>query len=229
MLDSPSTPGMIRGMSSENDSREPEPDELQNAWDADDPRRQRDPFAPPSDPCECFCLHCHRTFMSDRIWFQKVKGGDSLEGFWMCPTANCGGAGFTFDIFPTDPNHPANNGWFDSDESGERSWEDEDDEFEDSFEDDGECEYDPAETGYKMLDEWSADDDDLDGEEWKFGLQPGQRPEPSKPAWLIEEEKKFDQPDQRPRELDWTENEKKKKDRGGGEYHGPFSEDDIPF
>src|SRR5689334_22020097 len=67
------------------------------AWDADDPRRQHDQFAPPAEPCECWCLHCRRTFMSDEIWLQRITGGKhKFEGFWMCPTPNCGGAGFTF-------------------------------------------------------------------------------------------------------------------------------------
>jgi hypothetical protein len=81
-------------------------------WDADDPRRQQDQMAPPTEPCECYCLHCGRTFMSDQIWFQRVVGDKAgFEGFWMCPTPNCSGAGFTFDIFPTDPDHPENAGW----------------------------------------------------------------------------------------------------------------------
>src|SRR4051812_40245242 len=72
----------------------------------------RDPMGPPDVPCECYCLHCGRTFMSDRMWFQRVIGArDGFRGFWMCPTPNCGGAGFCFDIFPTDPDHPANEGW----------------------------------------------------------------------------------------------------------------------
>src|SRR6202042_1514012 len=46
-----------------------------------------DNFAPPKDPCECYCLHCGRVFMSDQIWFQKVIGArDGFPGFWMCPT-----------------------------------------------------------------------------------------------------------------------------------------------
>src|SRR3954468_19489206 len=71
-----------------------------------------DPMRPPKDPCECWCMHCRRTFMSTEIWFQRVlndPGG--FKGFWMCPTPNCGGAGFNFDIFPTDPEHPANKEW----------------------------------------------------------------------------------------------------------------------
>src|SRR5206468_3477256 len=95
-------------------------------WDADDPRRQNDQMAPPAEPCECYCLHCGRTFMSDGIWFQRViNAKDGFPGFWMCPTPNCSGAGFGFDIFPTDPDHSANEGW--SDDDG-------DDEFDDDVE-----------------------------------------------------------------------------------------------
>src|SRR5687768_12625206 len=131
------------------------------AWDADDERRQHDQMAPPRNACECYCLHCNRTFMSDQMWFQKViNAKDGFEGFWMCPTPNCGGAGFTFDIFPTDPDHPANAGW--------HSFDDDDDE------EDSEGDYDPDEAKYKELDDELADDDhdDIEGEEWKYGLVP---------------------------------------------------------
>src|SRR5688572_6266245 len=37
-----------------------------------DPRD--DPMAPPRESCECYCLHCQRTFMSDEMWFQRVIG-----------------------------------------------------------------------------------------------------------------------------------------------------------
>src|SRR5947207_9365310 len=97
-----------------------------------DPRT--DPMAPPPEPCECYCLHCGRTFLSDGMWFQRVVNAkDGFPGFWMCPTPNCSGAGFCFDIFPTDPNHPANEGWFDGsddeDDDGEDYDPDEDDEL----------------------------------------------------------------------------------------------------
>jgi hypothetical protein len=202
--------------------RDEDADGGEEAWDANDARRQKDQFAPPMEPCECYCLHCHRTFMSDAIWFQKIKGGrGSLEGFWMCPTPNCGGAGFTFDIFPVDPDHPANAGWFYTDDDEEIPWDDDEEAAEFVAEEiQPETEYDPAEPGYNMMEEWFDDDDDLEGEEWKHGLEPGQRPDSSKPDWVIEEEKKYDQPDRRPREIDWTESESK---RGG------FNEDDIPF
>src|SRR4051794_39879082 len=63
-------------------------------WDADDERRRADCFAPPKDPVECYCLHCQRTFMSDQMWFQRIvgRGKGEMDGFWMCPTNNCGGA-----------------------------------------------------------------------------------------------------------------------------------------
>jgi hypothetical protein len=200
----------------------------------------RDPMAPPQDPCECWCLHCGRTFMSDQIWFQRVIGDpDGFAGFWMCPTPNCSGAGFTFDIFPTDP---ANEGWHsDGDDDGGTN-----EEVETNFElpdtDDPNADYDPAEPKYKQLDQsidGEVDDDDLDGEEWKHGLQPGQRPA-AKPAakpsaspsdkaredWE-QEQRKYDQPDQRPRVLDWSHPNRRAgdPDRGGQ----PFRDDDIPF
>ena len=137
-------------------------------------------FAPPPVPVECFCMHCHRTFMSDQMWLQKaVNGGEGFDGFWMCPTPNCSGAGFTFDIFPTDPGHPANDGWFNDEEEDEetrasRDWNWEEEEFSEEMIEDGETEseWDPEETQYKMLDEMSADDDDMEGEEWKHGIEP---------------------------------------------------------
>src|SRR3954468_20532647 len=126
-------------------------------WDADDERRRDDCFAPPKEPCECWCLHCRRVFMSDEIWFQRVVNDpQGFPGFWMCPTPNCGGAGFTFDIFPTDPAHPANAGWhsfheFDDHDEGEGG----------EWEPDGiEAEYDPDEAKYKALDEMGGGDDD---------------------------------------------------------------------
>ena len=172
-----------------------------------------DPMAPPKEPCECSCLHCGRVFMSDQIWFQPVIGDPSgFEGFWMCPTPNCGGAGFTFDIFPTDPDHPANDGWCYVDEECD------DDEEAETSED-----WDPEESKYQAFEEEEEDADDLEGEEWKHGLAPGERPEPE---WVAEarrqreeEERKYDEPDRRPREVIW-------KPREGGL---DFDADDIPF
>jgi hypothetical protein len=212
------------------------------AWDAHDPRRQEDQFAPPTEPCDCRCLHCHRTFSSNLIWFQKINGArDGLDGFWMCPTPNCGGAGFTFDIFPTDPTHPANAGWTysddDEEEEAEGTWDDETGDFlagGGGGAEEPDKDYDPDETKYKELDDlWGDgdDDDDLEGEEWKYGLQPGERPEmPMSEEARREreaEERKYDLPDERPRELDWTNREE---DQGpSGKPSGDWRDDDIPF
>jgi hypothetical protein len=186
---------------------------------SDDPRR--DPMAPPDEPCECWCLHCRRTFMSDQIWFQRViNDPDGFPGFWMCPTPNCGGAGFTFDIFPTDPNHPANEGWSTDDDE-------EQEDYEEVFEvvNDPDAEWDPEESEYQG----GEDDEDMEGEEWKYGLQPGERPE-ADPRWdearraWEEEQRKYDEPDQRPRELDWSDRPSRRLPADQ-----EFREDDIPF
>ncbi len=197
--------------------------------DAGDQQR-RDCFAPPQEPCECYCLHCNRVFMSDGIWFQKViNSRDGFAGFWMCPTPNCSGAGFTFDIFPTDPHHPANQGWSDSGEA-EGVFLDEDDDEEESTE-----EYDPAEPKYAELDEvFGDDDDDLEGEEWKHGLEPGERP--PEPPWVAnarreweEQQKKYDWPDERPRVIDWADRQNEMPPQGDDGPPGEIGESDIPF
>jgi hypothetical protein len=190
-------------------------DSAETSWDANDPRRQHDQMAPPAEPCECYCLHCGRVFMSDQMWLQRIIGGrDGFDGFWMCPTANCDGAGFTFDIFPTDPDHPANAGWYDDDEV--EYDEESEDEFAEEFHDVPASEWDPDESQYEG-------DDDIEGEEWKFGLPPGAEAPAEK--WSAgrkeweEEQKKYDEPDTRPREVDWTNRD----------TPGNFSDDDIPF
>jgi hypothetical protein len=194
------------------------------------PDKSSDCFAPPKEPCECYCLHCHRVFMSDGMWFQKViNSQDGFDGFWMCPTPNCDGAGFTFDIFPTDPAHPANEGWTD----------DEDEEFFDDLEDqeNHSDEYDPAEPKYAALDEQFGDDDDddIEGEEWKHGLAPGERP--PEPPWVAEarqrweeEQKRYDSPDERPRVVDWADRPNLPPRLSGPPgSDGEINEDDIPF
>jgi hypothetical protein len=176
----------------------------------------RDPFGPPEGPCECFCLHCRRIFMSDGMWFQSViNSKDGFPGFWMCPTPNCGGAGFTMDIFPTDPDHPANAGWHSSDDS----------EDEESGDDE---EWDPAESKYSEDDDEEFEDEDIEGEEWKYGQSPAELsadPPPETPAMQAarrereEEEKRYDMPDERPRVVDWSNREDPP----------PMNMDDIPF
>lgn len=189
----------------------------------------RDCMAPPEVPCECYCLHCGRVFMSDGIWFQRVIGArDGFDGFWMCPTPNCSGAGFTFDIFPTDPDHPANAGWvsFD-DEEGEEEWDSEIDLPADDTK--PVAEYDPDEPYYTALDE--MEDDDIEGEEWKHGLPPGEQaaveppPPGMEPRNQTEEEALYNAPDRRPRELDWSNRPDPPASSKGVEGW----DDDIPF
>jgi hypothetical protein len=157
--------------------------------------------------------------MSDGMWFQKViNSKDGFKGFWMCPTPNCDGAGFTFDIFPTDPDHPANDGWVDDED-----FVDDDDNSESG------AEYDPAEPHYAELDEIYGDeeDDDLEGEEWKHGLEPGERP--AEPPWVAEarerweqEQARYEGPDTRPKFQDWS-------NLPDPPPSSSIGEDDIPF
>jgi hypothetical protein len=196
-----------------------------------------DALAPPREPCECYCLHCNRVFMSHQMWFQRViNARDGFDGFWMCPTPNCDGAGFQFDIFPTDPAHPANEGWV---EFGEDDEESEDEqaayaEYDDT--DEGEAsikEYDPTETHYRQFDELLDDepDEDIEGEEWKYGLEPGavspHESSSTREARLRweQEQKRYDEPDQRPRVVDWGDRE----DHRPPFPPGALNEDDIPF
>jgi hypothetical protein len=202
-----------------------------------------DPMGPPTEPCECWCMHCRRTFLSSEMWFQRViNDPQGFKGFWMCPTPNCGGAGFTFDIFPTDPDHPANAGWHYEEDDDEDDDEDAEvydpdaDELPDEAEiAEAESDWDPGELKWRALDEELGPeaDEDIEGEEWKHGLQPGERP--PEPDWMEqarreqeEEERKYDEPDRRPREVDWKDRDDRTRPphHTGGEG---ITDDDIPF
>jgi hypothetical protein len=177
---------------------------------------------------------CRRTFMSTEMWFQRVLNDPAgFNGFWMCPTPNCGGAGFNFEIFPTDPDHPANTGSVNSDDADDDDLDESEcrDEYPVELEAvDADGEWDPDETKWKELDDFFGgdedDDDDIEGEEWKYGLQPGERPSASESAdeaqfeEFDEDDRRYDEPDRRPREVDWSDRE----DRSG-----KWNEDDIPF
>lgn len=63
------------------------------------PEAWEDPFRPPEDPCRVRCLHCGMEYDSTKILWQASPDG---AGFWRCPTKDCGGSGFNFDIFPVD-------------------------------------------------------------------------------------------------------------------------------
>ena len=93
----------------------------------------RDHFAPPNTAVLVGCLHCREIYESYLIWFDESRGGpkttDGREGFWTCPTEGCGGIGFTFDIWPVDPDYL-------DEETGEPLWTD------DGSEDDDEDDWD---------------------------------------------------------------------------------------
>ena len=166
------------------------------------------------------------------MWFQRVTGAkDGFDGFWMCPTPNCDGAGFTFDIFPTDPDHPANEGWHSFDDDDE---EDEEGEWtEDEDLDDPAEEWDPEEGKYSALDDWPDEEDDIEGEEWKLGLAPGERPPVEAPPPGVaprtreEQDALYDEPDRRPRELDWSDRDEHPPRNGGPDELS--DQTDLPF
>src|SRR5205085_666033 len=74
--------------------------------------------------------------------------------------------------------------------------------------DDNEPEWDPTESEYQDIGA-EEEEDDLEGEEWKYGLEPGERVEPEWAADAQKEweqdQKRYDEPDQRAREVDWSE------------------------
>lgn len=64
-----------------------------------------DPFAPPDTPTLVQCVHCGREYESYLIHWVEADPDDSVDGFWCCPTPNCDGKGFLFDILPVDPDY----------------------------------------------------------------------------------------------------------------------------
>ena len=85
-------------------------------YDSLDPKG--DPFGPPEVSIEVGCLHCGETYDSYLIEWRVETGADNKQhGFWCCPTPGCGGRGFGFDIFPTDPEYrDERGGWVSCDD-----------------------------------------------------------------------------------------------------------------
>jgi hypothetical protein len=75
----------------------------------DDIQRGRKDFPPPAISTRVQCIHCGQTYDSYLIQFVPHAGPDG-RGVWRCPTPQCDGAGFMFDIWPTDPNWIDENG-----------------------------------------------------------------------------------------------------------------------
>lgn len=80
-----------------------------------------DPFHPPATPTLVGCLHCRQVYESYLIeWRLEPDADGQLRGWWCCPTAGCGGRGFFFDIFPTDPDYEdERGGWVHCDDESE--------------------------------------------------------------------------------------------------------------
>ncbi len=74
------------------------------ADDAFDPGA--DYFHPPTIPTLVWCLHCGEEYDSWRMEYRIFTDEDGARrGFWCCPTPNCDGRGFGFDVFPVDENY----------------------------------------------------------------------------------------------------------------------------
>jgi hypothetical protein len=77
------------------------------------PEALSDPMKPPEQPILVHCIHCNHEYDSwQMIWvplteeeLKRKRGGGDLKGFWCCPVEGCGGAGFTCDIWPADPDY----------------------------------------------------------------------------------------------------------------------------
>ncbi len=94
---------------------------------------QADPFHPPAIPTEVGCLHCGKEYESYLIEWRVETGADGTQqGFWCCPTPGCGGRGFGFDIFPTDPHYQDERGGWVCDEEEESDGEEYSEDEEDS-------------------------------------------------------------------------------------------------
>ena len=114
---------------------------------ADDDRLNPDAdcFKPPAIPTEVHCIHCGHEYESYLIEWRTMRDERGREmGFWCCPVEGCDGAGFGFDILPTDPEYIGEDGQpmfcFDDDE-----WDEEElDEFEADLDEDADALIDPS-------------------------------------------------------------------------------------
>ena len=79
-----------------------------------------DPFKPPAISTPVGCLHCGQEYDSYLIeWRIETTHDGKQAGFWCCPTPDCGGRGFGFDILPLDPEYRDERGGWVSDEEGD--------------------------------------------------------------------------------------------------------------
>lgn len=78
------------------------------------PDPDTDPFRPPDIPTEVQCIRCGHEFESYLIEWRKWRERGEDFGAWCCPTPDCAGRGFGFDLLPTDPDYDSEQraGWF---------------------------------------------------------------------------------------------------------------------
>lgn len=69
------------------------------------PSALEDPMGPPPNPTEVNCLHCGKVYNSEEIVWKNEKESGVPNGGWCCPMPGCNGAGFGFDIHPTNPDY----------------------------------------------------------------------------------------------------------------------------
>jgi hypothetical protein len=55
-------------------------------------------YDPPVVPVSVRCYVCGEAYTSDRMVFEERFGEDEL---WRCPTDQCDGVGFGYDVLPT--------------------------------------------------------------------------------------------------------------------------------
>ena len=122
------------------------------------PNPDTDPFRPPAIPTEVYCLQCGHEYESYLIqWHEHIDQNGEVQGYWCCPTPDCPGRGFGFDIFPTDPDYRG--------EDGEPMWSHEDDEFSEGDDEEGFADGSWSE-------EYDADAFLIKGEPFDLGLPP---------------------------------------------------------
>ncbi|MCI0366265.1 MAG: hypothetical protein L0Y44_10175 [Phycisphaerales bacterium] len=75
------------------------------------PEALKDCMKPPRQSTLVACLHCGEEYDSWRMAYRvRAYSDGAVRGFWECGIPGCDGAGFMFDIFPTDPNYVAEDG-----------------------------------------------------------------------------------------------------------------------
>lgn len=71
-------------------------------WDPTSAEARSDGFGPPEPPVAVVCMHCGKGYMSDRMVWGTKPGTRAMSPLWWCPTENCDGAGYGFDIYRAD-------------------------------------------------------------------------------------------------------------------------------